>query len=328
MTANASEPAGFTKSEEDARVAVFKALGDDTRLRLLRLLFREELNVQELATILAMGQPRISRHLAVLRNVSLVHDRCQGTKVYYTLAPLAAELSDVTPSLERLGKSEHPDLARLDECLFSRQRAARSFADHAASQWDEIGRLLHSSSASLLAVANLGPRLAAVADLGTGTGVMLPFLAALADRVFAVDQSAQMLDHARLRCRRLGIDNVTFLQGTVEDLQPLPPCDAVLLHFVLHQVARPPALLRHVAAFLRPGGRVVVVDRVQHQDEKAKTTFGSIWLGFAEGQIRTWMKKAGLHDFGWQAVRRREDDGDDPQRDVFVAAARKAAAGS
>jgi len=320
-----------TQTRETARtfeVSVLKALADATRLRLLRLLFREELNVQELAHILQMGQSRISRHLSVLRNAGLARDRREGTKVYYTLSPLIDDLAPFASYMESVGKSQHPDLERLAECLFTRARHARSFADHKAEQWDEIGRLLHSSSATLLALANLVPAKLALGDFGAGTGLMLPFLAPLGGHVYAVDQSARMLSQARLRCQRLGIDNVTFIQSAIEGLdRQVPPCDGVLLHFVLHQAPRPQALIRHIARFLRPGGRLVIVDRVQHQDEKAKTTFGSVWLGFSEEQIRGWLGDGGLREFSWHAPTSAANS-DEGKLDIFVAAGERAASAS
>jgi len=64
----------------------FKTLGDATRLRLLVLLSREgELCVCELTHALGEIQPKISRHLALLREAGVVLDRRQGQWVYYRL---------------------------------------------------------------------------------------------------------------------------------------------------------------------------------------------------------------------------------------------------
>ena len=65
---------------------VFKTLADPTRLRLLALLEREELAVQELTQVLDMAQSTVSRHLAILRDAGLLRDRRDGTFVYYRLA--------------------------------------------------------------------------------------------------------------------------------------------------------------------------------------------------------------------------------------------------
>lgn len=67
--------------------AIFKLLADETRLRMLLLIQEEqELCVCELVTALSLSQPKISRHLAVLRNAGLLMDRRQGQWVYYRLA--------------------------------------------------------------------------------------------------------------------------------------------------------------------------------------------------------------------------------------------------
>jgi len=66
----------------------FKALGDLTRLRMLMLLSREgELCVCELTHALDEIQPKISRHLALLRELGVLLDRRQGQWIYYRLNP-------------------------------------------------------------------------------------------------------------------------------------------------------------------------------------------------------------------------------------------------
>ena len=287
----------------ESQAALFKGLSDPIRLRLLRVLQREELNVQELCQVLDLAQPRVSRHLSVLRSVGLVSDRREGTKVFYALSELPESLESFREYLEELGGTDHPDLERLEDILRSRTRFAQAFADQTAAEWDEIGRLLHSPPATMLSLANLAPRGLTLVDLGTGTGLLLPFLSALGDHVWAVDQSAEMLRRARQRCQDLRIRNVTFLHTSMEQLgAELPTCDGLLMHFVLHQVARPHALLRRLASFLKPRGRIVIVDRVQHQDEQAKTAFGSVWLGFSREQLERWVHDAALTAFMWHPL--------------------------
>jgi ArsR family transcriptional regulator len=64
---------------------IFKALSDDTRLRVIKLLQERELCVCELMQVLDMSQPRISRHMSVLKNAGLVEDRREGKWVHYFL---------------------------------------------------------------------------------------------------------------------------------------------------------------------------------------------------------------------------------------------------
>src|SRR6202142_3004770 len=62
-----------------------RVLADESRLRLLLLLEREELSVVELQEILAMGQSRISTHLSQLKAAGLVEDRKQGKNSLYRI---------------------------------------------------------------------------------------------------------------------------------------------------------------------------------------------------------------------------------------------------
>jgi ArsR family transcriptional regulator len=73
-------------------VRIFKALGDETRLRILNLLSRGELCVCDIMKVLDVPQSRASRHLAHLRATGLVTDRREGRWMYYTLAPTGREL--------------------------------------------------------------------------------------------------------------------------------------------------------------------------------------------------------------------------------------------
>lgn len=81
----------------DTAVQLFKCLADETRLSILMLIQAEdELCVCELTHVLDASQPKISRHLALLRTRGLVADRRQGQWVHYRLHPeLPAWVSEV-----------------------------------------------------------------------------------------------------------------------------------------------------------------------------------------------------------------------------------------
>src|SRR5204863_9683360 len=66
-------------------VKSLRLVADETRLRLLLLLAKDELSVVEIQEILGMGQSRISSHLAQLRQAGLVQDRRAGKNIYYAL---------------------------------------------------------------------------------------------------------------------------------------------------------------------------------------------------------------------------------------------------
>jgi biotin operon repressor len=72
-------------SQDDYLLETLKVLGDESRLRLLRLVAEREHSVGELAEKLGLGEPTISHHLARLREVYLVNIRTAGTARYYRL---------------------------------------------------------------------------------------------------------------------------------------------------------------------------------------------------------------------------------------------------
>ena len=67
----------------DAWSACLRVLADPTRVRLLALLEREELTVAELSAVTRLAQPRVSTHLARLKEAGLVRDRRAGVSAYY-----------------------------------------------------------------------------------------------------------------------------------------------------------------------------------------------------------------------------------------------------
>ena len=69
---------------------VLRALSDGTRVRLTALLEREELTVAELSAVTRLAQPRVSTHLAKLKDIGLVRDRRAGVSAYYRFNAEAA----------------------------------------------------------------------------------------------------------------------------------------------------------------------------------------------------------------------------------------------
>jgi ArsR family transcriptional regulator len=64
---------------------IFKALSDETRLRILYLLLKGELCICDLMEVLELPQSKVSRHMAYLKNAGFVDDRREAVWVYYTL---------------------------------------------------------------------------------------------------------------------------------------------------------------------------------------------------------------------------------------------------
>ncbi len=66
-------------------VIIFKALSDETRLRILKLLEHGELCVGDIVSSFEMSQPKVSFHLAALKSAGLVKDRREGRWIYYRI---------------------------------------------------------------------------------------------------------------------------------------------------------------------------------------------------------------------------------------------------
>lgn len=99
----------------DSIARIFKALADETRLRIIGLLLTSELCVCDLTAVLALPQSTVSRHLAYLKNAGLVLDRREGVWMHYRLA--AGDGIVHEDLLHLLGK----DLARVPQVRSDRK---------------------------------------------------------------------------------------------------------------------------------------------------------------------------------------------------------------
>jgi ArsR family transcriptional regulator len=111
--------------KESARF--FKALADESRLKMLWLLFnRRELCVCDVMAVLEITQSKASRHLAALRHVGIATDRKEGLWSYYSLRDVEDELAREHLKLLRTSLARRPDakplLAKLNAWLKAKSR--------------------------------------------------------------------------------------------------------------------------------------------------------------------------------------------------------------
>jgi ArsR family transcriptional regulator len=274
------------------------ALSDPTRARMLRLLDGHELTVSELCGVLQLPQSTVSRQLKTLADAEWVSSRRDGTSRYYTLAPGAAEGS--RSRLWQLTRDElagrpgvQQDARRLTRVLARRSEASQQFFASAAGQWDRLREDFFGRDFAIEALLGLLPADWVVADLGCGTGALLPVLAPHVARVVGVDGSDEMLAAARARARDL--PNVELRLGALEAL-PFDACslDVATLMLVLHHLPSPADALAEAARVLKPGGRVLVVDMTPHDREEYRQRMGHVWLGFSDDQMRRLLAQAGF----------------------------------
>lgn len=103
-------------------ISLFRALSDETRLRIMALLSQRELCVCQLEWVLNLPQTKVSRHLAVLKNSGLVKDRRQGLWMFYALAEPKNELEKaIYKYIKEYFKKKHDlfkkDLVNMKRCL-------------------------------------------------------------------------------------------------------------------------------------------------------------------------------------------------------------------
>jgi ubiquinone/menaquinone biosynthesis C-methylase UbiE len=314
-----------TASKPEMLQKVFKTFADPTRARILMLLEREELAVQELMDVLGMAQSRVSRHLAILREAGLLEDRRDGTYVFYRFAvPALGPWRDawelVTRTLRDSPTTER-DATALGGVLDARAARTRSFFESVGPEWDALRKVFNDDNLRAHAIARLVDPDRSVADIGTGTGILAMELAQLGLRVVAIDNSSRMLDAARAKMERAKLATIELRQGEAGAL-PLADdeVDAAFAHMVLHYLPSPGEAIREMARAVKPGGSVVVVDFVSHEHEWMRHELGVTWLGFAPEEIESWFREAGLVDF-----HREEHAGLSSGRDLpatFIASAR------
>jgi len=307
----------------DSVQKIFKTLSDPTRVRILALLEREELAVQDLMAVLGMAQSRVSRHLAILREAGVLADRRDGTFVFYRMSPSLPDAWRSAWALVAKARAEDPtaarDAAALSAHRDSRQARTRAFFDAVGPEWDALRKVFNDDALRARAVARLVPPGLAVADVGTGTGILAGELARLGCRVVAVDHSSRMLAAARANLEAAGAADVELREGPAEAL-PLREgeVDAAFAHMVLHYLASPPDAIAEMVRVVRPGGVVVLVDFERHDREWMREELGVVWLGFPIEDVRGWLAAAGLED-----VRIELEAGARELPQTFIASGRK-----
>ncbi len=287
-----------------------RLLADEGRLRILRLLEKEELSVAELQEILGMGQSRISMQLSQLKQAGFVEVRRAGQKSLYRFhTPPAAK--SIVAAMLRHSSEEIRDAPADDEALRlilrKRKDKLRSYFDELAGKFGRHyvpGRSWQGLAETLL---RLLPPLV-IADLGAGEGTLSLMLARGAKQVIAVDNSEKMVEYGAGIAKRNRVKNLDYRLGDLEEL-PIASgsVDLALFHQSLHHALHPEKALREAARVLRPGGRVAVLDLLKHGIEQARELYAHVWLGFSQVEIIALLRRAGFESPDVSIVHREEE---------------------
>jgi len=296
--------------------ALYRLLGDDARLRLLRLLALDRLNVTELTGILGLAQSGVSRHLGLLKDGGLVSEEREAGFTYYRISPDVRDASNGHAALwallqDQFDRASATDIGRGDNARLEEVRRLRkeNFQTHGGPDTNERQLVPGRSWAAWArALGHLLPPVV-VADLGCGEGYLTVETSRWASRVIAVDRSADVLARARALATRRHVSNVTWKRG---DLETLPigdeTVDVALFSQALHHADDPSRALQEAVRILVHGGRVLVLDLREHGETWVLDRLGDQCLGFTREGLATLLEGAGLIDVKVNVGARRTGD--------------------
>lgn len=289
----------------DSILSVMRAIGEETRLRVMALLLRGELTVSELTQILGQSQPRVSRHLKILADTGLIERHREGAWMFYRVATAArhdASRQALLAAVAELSVGADRIIARDGE-RFAQSRHARAaiaaeYFQKNAADWSSIRRLHLPDSdieAHMRRLAGPGP-IDCLVDLGTGTARMLEIFADAYHEGVGYDLSHEMLAIARNNLEQAGIAHAQVRHGDLFSLpQESASADIVCVHQVLHYLAEPDAAVREAARLLKPGGRLIITDFAPHDLEFLRDDHAHRRLGFSDEEVRNWLCAANLN---------------------------------
>lgn len=272
-----------------------KLISDPTRLRILALLAQDALSVAELQEILGMGQSRISTQLSQLKAAGLVNDERSGKNNVYS-ATLPGELAQIITRASSEIPEVPADNLALKHILSKRKDYARAYFDELAGRFGKDyvpGRSWKALAEALIKSLNYRH----VADLGAGEGTLSQLLAQKAEKVIAVDLSPKMVEYAQSLANSNGLPNLEFRIGDIED----PPIqensiDLAILSQALHHAENPQRAIDAAYRILKPGGRIIILDLLQHGFSEARELYADRWLGFSESQLYSMLEKSGFQE--------------------------------
>ena len=287
-----------------------RALADLTRLRIVALLEKEELSVNELQEITRLGQSRISTHLRQLQDAGLLESRRDGKRTYYKHNPdadrMAHEFLELAVRSARETADYRSDQVNLRRILGRRHAQEQVYFNQVAGRFDRSygpGRSWQAFGHLLLRIL---PPLT-VADLGSGEGLLSELLARRCKKVIAVDNSEKMVAFGARKAKKNGLTNLEFRLGDLQN-PPVDPAsvDLVILSQALHHAEDPARAIQAAHRILKAGGQLMILDLLRHTFSRARELYGDRWPGFAESDLQRWLEAAGFKQVEITVVAREE----------------------
>ena len=310
----------------------FKALGDETRLRIVGFLLKNDHCACDFSDIKNKDQTTISRHLKVLTEAGIVKHKKNGRNLVYSIKD-----NGIRTRLLTMGIKEQDDCCdssslsdeRVKEIVKGKYSKIATEGGSCCSGSGccggetqnpiQISADLGYSEAELKVVpsSNLGLGCGnpgalgsikegdTVLDLGSGAG-MDAFLAAnrvgKSGKVIGVDFTERMVKKARQNAKQSGFANVEFRHGDIEDLPvKSSSVDVVLSNCVINLVPDKSKAFKEAFRVLRPGGRMYISDMVllseltEEQRADEDLISGCVSGAVLKDEYLEIMKSAGFH---------------------------------
>jgi len=249
--------------------------------------------VAELQEILGMGQSRISTQLSQLRQEELVTSARSGKNNVYAISAPDAIMEVARQASTEIAEVK-ADSETLAHIIRKRRDKTRAYFDELAGKFGKSyvpGRSWKSLAEAMLKILNYD----VVADLGAGEGTLAQLLAPNAKQVIAVDSAPNMVEFGKKLASKHGLDNLEYRLGDIES----PPIDdnsvdLAIFSQALHHADHPQTALDAAFKLLAPGGKLVILDLLQHSFDQARELYADTWLGFSEVELFKMMSKAGF----------------------------------
>ena len=269
----------------------FKALADETRIRLFNILIDHELSVNELVFLMDMGQSRISRHLKILTDSGLLQCRRDGIWAFYSVSNKGKgkEFSEAIRFLFHDESEFLEDIKNADTVIDDRKKRSKLFFKKIAHEWDDLQQQILGEFDLNGAILRHVDICDFAVDMGCGTGRLLYRLKDIAAVTVGVDSSPEMLEQARKLFNEEN-GNVKLRLGELEHL-PIrdEEADYAIISMALHHLSEPGKAIAEASRILNKKGKLIIADFEKHGNESLREKYGDRWLGFSSEEIENYI---------------------------------------
>lgn len=281
--------------------SIFSALGEETRLRIFFLCKEAELTLTDLCQVLAQSQPRVSRHLRILRQAGLLEKHAIGQNMFFRAVrrrPLTLNLIDLIEKHAAKHIHLETDTLRMHAMLDVRATYSDSLARNISTVEESASFSAPSDKSAFLMLASLAKQTGMIGrwlDIGCGSGELLAALAAYCVEAVGIDRSKERIAIARTRLTRAGHKHCSLRLADLYSIpSPNESFDFITLHRVLNQTEDPERAVTEAARLLTLEGTLAVIDYTKHSHTNLRDQFGHRWLGFTASELSNWAMIAGL----------------------------------